>query len=115
VGTIEDVGQRIAELRRANGWTQEECAVRLRLTVRRLRRFETGMNLTVRTLERIAKGLGVPIGALFEPPQSNAPRTRGRPRKTPGAPYPDAPGPRDGASSLLNPIKRPKRRKPGAK
>ena len=68
----ENIGRKIAEYRRSNDWTQEECAVRLGLTVRRLRRFESGTNATIQTLERIAKGLGVEVIDLLSPPMSSA-------------------------------------------
>jgi transcriptional regulator with XRE-family HTH domain len=91
VGLPEDVGRRIAETRVARGWTQEECAVRLRLTVRRLRRFEAGANVTLRTLERIARGLGVDVRTLLEPPASHGPRRPGRPRGPEPAPMSSPP------------------------
>ena len=81
MGLLEDVGRRIAEIRIANGWTQEECAVRLEMTVRRLRRFEAGANVTLVTLERIATVLGVPARSLFDSPAGSPQTKRGRPRK----------------------------------
>jgi transcriptional regulator with XRE-family HTH domain len=87
VGLPEEVGRRIAEIRVGRGWTQEDCAVRLRLTVRRLRRFEAGANLTLRTLERIADALGVSARSLLEPPASKKRAKPGRPPKSPPTPY----------------------------
>jgi transcriptional regulator with XRE-family HTH domain len=92
VGLPEDVGRRIAEVRMANGWTQEECAVRLQMTVRRLRRFEAGANVTLQTLERIAAALGVTPRALLEAPRPYAQPRRGRPPKFgPATAVPTAP------------------------
>jgi transcriptional regulator with XRE-family HTH domain len=62
------------------GWTQEACAVRLRMSVRRLRRFEAGTNVTLLTLERIAKALGVSARDLLATPVSRKRPRPGRPR-----------------------------------
>ena len=79
---IEGVGRRVAEIRRALGWTQQEAAEHLRMPLKNLQRIEAGMNLTLRTLTRVASGLGVRARALLDEPASTARRTRGRP-KTP--------------------------------
>jgi transcriptional regulator with XRE-family HTH domain len=81
VPLLEDVGRRIAEVRISRGWTQEQCAVELEITVRRLRRFEAGANMTLLTLERIAVALGVTVRSLFDAPAKAQPRKPGRPRK----------------------------------
>ena len=81
VPLLEDVGRRIAEVRISRGWTQEQCAVELEITVRRLRRFEAGANMTLLTLERIALALGVPVRSLLDAPAKAQPRRPGRPRK----------------------------------
>ncbi|MDC3962527.1 helix-turn-helix transcriptional regulator [Polyangium jinanense] len=78
---MKDVGRRIAELRRARNWTQEEAAERLEMPLKNLQRVERGMqNLTIRTLVRIASTYGVRTAELFEAPMSREVR-RGRPRK----------------------------------
>ncbi len=64
------------------GWTQEQCAVQLKVTVRRLRRFEAGANITLQTLERIASALNVTARSLLDPPIERERRGPGRPRKT---------------------------------
>jgi transcriptional regulator with XRE-family HTH domain len=109
----EDVGRRIAEIRLANGWTQEECAGRLEMTVRRLRRFEAGANVTLRTLERIAAALEVSARALLEPPSSPAQPGPGRPRRTPEAPAPGYRRPEEGPPLVLHErtVQRKRRRK----
>jgi transcriptional regulator with XRE-family HTH domain len=106
VALSEDVGRRIAELRAARGWTQEELAVRLRMTVRRVRRYEAGGNLTLRTLERVAKALAVTPRALLDPPLSRERRGPGRPRKA--RPY-------EVASSEVLEIAEPVRKRRAAK
>ncbi len=78
--SLKDVGRRIAELRREHGWTQEVFAAKLGMQPNSLQRIELGMqNVTVFTLVRLANGLGVPLAALFVPPEDRAVRP-GRPR-----------------------------------
>ena len=83
---IADVGRRVAELRRARGWTQQEAAEALRMPVKNLQRIEAGMNLTLRTLVRVATGLGVRARELFVAPTSREKRRPGRPKRGPSAP-----------------------------
>jgi ribosome-binding protein aMBF1 (putative translation factor) len=45
---IVDVGARIAEIRRAHGWTQQDLAHRLRMEPQSVQRIERGTNLTIR-------------------------------------------------------------------
>lgn len=75
---IQDVGRRVAELRAAHGWTQQEAAERLRMPVKNLQRIEGGMNLTLKTLVRLARGLGVRARDLLDEPASRD-RRPGRP------------------------------------
>ena len=79
---IEGVGRRVAEIRHALGWTQQEAAERLRMPLKNLQRIEAGMNLTLRTLVRVAVGLGVRTRMLLDEPASTARRKRGRPKTT---------------------------------
>ncbi|MBI2395164.1 MAG: helix-turn-helix transcriptional regulator [Deltaproteobacteria bacterium] len=79
---IDDVGRKIAELRRERGWTQQEAAEQLRMPLKNFQRVEAGMNLTIRTLVRIARGLDVPTRTLFDPPNRREKRRRGRPRRS---------------------------------
>ena len=53
------VSRRIAETRRAKGWTQDQMAEALGTATRALQRIEAGQNLTLYTLARIASVLGV--------------------------------------------------------
>ena len=77
---MADVGRRVAELRSARGWTQQQAAEHLKMPVNNLQRIERGMNLTIKTLVRLARGLGAPTRALFESPSSRE-RSAGRPPK----------------------------------
>ena len=78
---IEDVGRRVAEIRRQRGWTQQEAAEHLKMPLKNLQRVEAGMNLTLRTLARVAHGLGIRARALLDDPGSRTKRKRGRPPK----------------------------------
>lgn len=79
---LRDVGRRIAELRAARGWTQEQMAEALDVNLPYLQRIEGGReNLTVRSLARLAHILGVRVGALFEAPADRTVRGPGRPRR----------------------------------
>ncbi len=77
---VEGVGRRTAEIRQERGWTQEEAAERLEVTVRHMKRIESGHNMTLRTLQWIASVLKVTPAALVSPPKEWAPRRPGRPR-----------------------------------
>jgi transcriptional regulator with XRE-family HTH domain len=78
------VARRIAELRSELGVTQEEFAVKLRVSTNYVRLVERGrQNLTLTTLARFAKMLGVAIPDLFVPPQ-NLRSNPGRPPKGEG-------------------------------
>lgn len=78
---IEDVGRRVAEIRRQRGWTQQEAAEHLKMPLKNLQRIERGMNLTLKTLVRVARGLGVRVRVLLEDPGNRARPKRGRPSK----------------------------------
>jgi transcriptional regulator with XRE-family HTH domain len=77
---IANVGARVAEMRRANGWTQQDLADRLRMEPQSIQRIERGTNMTIRSLANIARALGVPMIAFFEAPKTGQ-RRPGRPRK----------------------------------
>jgi transcriptional regulator with XRE-family HTH domain len=79
---LSDLGLRVAELRRARDWTQEDLAVELGCHVRRVQRIESGSeNLTVAYMHRIAESLGVAIVELLATPSDRQRRRPGRPRK----------------------------------
>ncbi len=78
---VADVGHRIAEARRAKGWTQAEAAEKLGMEVQSVQRIERGTeNLTIRSLVRIAGVLGVPTRSLLDEPVTRVKRV-GRPRR----------------------------------
>jgi transcriptional regulator with XRE-family HTH domain len=77
-----DLGQRIIELRRERGLTQEKLAEAVPIDARDLRRIEAGGNTTVETLVSVARALDVAIVALFVSPKSRTRRSPGRPKKS---------------------------------
>ena len=79
---LKAVGRRIAELRADLGVTQEDFAVKLRVSTNYIRLVERGrQNLTLTTLARFAKAFAVAIPDLFVPPRTMR-ATPGRPPKT---------------------------------
>lgn len=73
----------MAEIRRERGWTQQDLAERLNVSVQYLRRIELAQtNLTVPRLVEVANALGVRVPALFETPASLTVK-RGRPKHLP--------------------------------
>ncbi len=78
---VEDIGRRLAELRAGRGWTQQDFAARLGISVRYLARLERGLqNFTVHRLVWLASHLGVRAVDLFAPPRTRRVRV-GRPRR----------------------------------
>jgi transcriptional regulator with XRE-family HTH domain len=77
----KNVGRRIAEVRRARGWTQQQLADRLMVQVARVARIEAGENLRLDSVERIARVLGIAPRRLLQSPNSRTKRRPGRPRK----------------------------------
>ena len=61
-------GQRLRELRRAHGHTQETFAELVYISPRHVRRLESGERPvdTLRLLERIARALGMELAALLD-------------------------------------------------
>lgn len=76
-----DLAQRVIELRKQRGWSQEHLAERASIDARNLRRIEADGNARVWTLARIADGLGVTMGDLFQPPRAAYDRKPGRPAR----------------------------------
>jgi transcriptional regulator with XRE-family HTH domain len=77
---MRHVGRRVAELRAALGWTQEELAERAEVSVGYVRQVEGGReNLTIVSLVKLATLLGADPGDLFTLPTTQA--RRGRPPK----------------------------------
>ena len=80
---IQQIGKRIAELRRAAGWSQKDFAEVLNATVQWVSLVETGgQNLTVHTMVRLADKLGVDAIELWTSPGPEVKPKRGRPRKS---------------------------------
>ena len=60
------VGARIAELRAARGWTQEQLAEKIEVSARYLQAIEGGReNLTLDSLAKVGNALGCSVAALF--------------------------------------------------
>lgn len=81
------VGARVAELRRAKGWTQERLAEKVEASVQWVSRIEGGReNVTIDTLVLFANTLGATVVDLVEPRDEDEarrrPRARGRPPGT---------------------------------
>lgn len=81
---LDDLGRRVAELRRERGWTQAETAVRAGMLEKDYQGVEHGRRaITLRTALWLANALEVPLRDLFDAPTSSGSRTRGRPRHPP--------------------------------
>jgi transcriptional regulator with XRE-family HTH domain len=76
-----DLAQRIIELRKQRGWSQEHLAERANIDARNLRRIEAEGNARVWTLAHLAQGLGVAMEDLFQPPRASYERVPGRPHR----------------------------------
>lgn len=78
---LRRLGQRIAELRRSRGLTQEAFAEKLGMLTPNFARIEQGrQNVTIDTLVRIGRALDVRIAELLRAPRAvAAPPARPRP------------------------------------
>ena len=70
---VRSLGRRVAEARRAGGWTQEQVAERAGFSIKYLQRIEGGReNLTIKSLVELAALLEIEVAAFFvwndEPP-----------------------------------------------
>jgi transcriptional regulator with XRE-family HTH domain len=75
------IGMRIAELRAAKAWTQEELSERLDCSLKYAQRLEAGKaNLTLGSIVKLGKILGVTPGAFFSLPQKSKRKGPGRPK-----------------------------------
>jgi transcriptional regulator with XRE-family HTH domain len=78
---LRDVGRKIREFRRTQGWTQETTAEQLGIALRNYQEIERGkQNLTLKTMVRLAGLLGVKTIELLQEPESRV-VPKGRPRK----------------------------------
>lgn len=84
----EQVGRRIAELRRQRGWSQQILADKVRGTFQWISQVESGQNLTIHTLAKVANAFQVTLAELLVPPDPDDPLVnragRGRPKKPVG-------------------------------
>lgn len=63
---VRKFGQRVRELRKAKGWSQEKLAERAGLNWKFIGLVETGKSdLTLKSVEKIATGLDIPIAHFF--------------------------------------------------
>jgi transcriptional regulator with XRE-family HTH domain len=77
---LSDLGRRVAELRAANGETQEQLAERLGWWPRQVQRIEAGQaNLSVESVAELALALGADVAELFDPPTNRKKPGPGRP------------------------------------
>lgn len=78
----QQIGARIAELRRDKGWSQKQFAQRLNSSIQWISAVETGkQNFRVHTLARLAHFLEVEVVSLFVKPGPEPDGVkRGRPR-----------------------------------
>ena len=67
---VRRVAQRIAEVRREKGLTQDQLAESLQCATKNVQRIEYGQNVTIKTLTRIANALGVAVTDLVPPPSA---------------------------------------------
>lgn len=78
------VGRRVAEVRRAKGWTQERMAERLDCSVQWLSRVEGGgENMTIDTLVTLANVLGIGVVELLTATEGDELKRRARPKGRP--------------------------------
>jgi transcriptional regulator with XRE-family HTH domain len=78
---LDDLGRRIAELRRGRGWTQAHAAGRAGMQLREYQAVEAGTrNVTLRTALAVANAYGVTMSELFVAPAAREPRHPGRPK-----------------------------------
>ena len=67
-GTLREFGHRIRELRKAKGWSQEQMATPLEMSVDAVSSIERGKNFaSIETLLAIARTLEVRLVDLFDP------------------------------------------------
>ena len=67
------LGERIREIRRANGWTLETVSQKTGLARSTISKIENGqMSPTFEAVQKLAAGLGMNVPQLFEPAQKAA-------------------------------------------
>lgn len=64
---LRAIGQRVADIRKSRGWTQEALSEAVAVEPVTLSRYETGDRaLSMSTLAAISAALGVPLGDLLD-------------------------------------------------
>lgn len=59
-------GNRVRELRKANGWTQEDLADRTGISVRSISSIENGVfSVTLENINKLAGAFGLKLSVLF--------------------------------------------------
>lgn len=79
----QDIGRRVAQIRRERNLTQRQLAAKLKVSIPWLSKVETvGSNMTVTTIIKLAAALGVQGRDLWDPPniKEQAKPARGRPK-----------------------------------
>jgi transcriptional regulator with XRE-family HTH domain len=77
---LDDLGGRLAELRRERGWTQQQTADRVGMLARDCQAIENGKRaITIRSALTLAHAFDLPLRHLFDPPSVRVPRRAGRP------------------------------------
>lgn len=79
----QDIGRRVAQIRRERNLTQRQLAAKLKVSIPWLSKVETkGSNMTVVTIIKLANALGVSGRELWDPPKIKEPPkpARGRPK-----------------------------------
>lgn len=74
---LNKFGERVRQLRKSQGLTQEALAPKAGLHYTYIGAAERGeRNLSLQSIQKIAKGLGVDIAEFFPPPQTLSPKGR---------------------------------------
>ena len=66
--TLDSLGQRVREMRKARGWKLADLSARTGLAISTISKMERGeISLTYDRFMRLAQGLGLDVGELFDP------------------------------------------------
>jgi len=65
--TSKEIGERLRELRKRRGFTQEQLAVMVDVTFQQIQKYENGFTrLNTDKLQAVAQALSVPVSAFFD-------------------------------------------------
>ena len=77
------VGERVRQLRREQGWTQDEISRRFGFNYKHYQRIEQGQqNLELATLNKLAEAFGIPIAELLVFDRLGPKKRTARPKKS---------------------------------